>query len=73
MSKGTVVVFLFALAASIPHVRAQTGGEVKKNEAGLVIGATVTPSQTLASSISATPRTPTFKSSLPRAPNSIIG
>jgi hypothetical protein len=64
MSKRTMVVFLFAFAVSIPHARTQTSGEVKKNEAGLVIGATLTPSQTLASGISATPRTLTFKSSL---------
>jgi hypothetical protein len=64
MSKGTIVVFLFAFVTSIPHARAQANSEVKKNEVGLVIGATVTPSQTLASSISATPRTLTFKSSL---------
>jgi hypothetical protein len=64
MSKGTIVVFLFAFVTSIPHARAQANTEVKKNEVGLVIGATVTPSQTLASGISATPRTLTFNSSL---------
>lgn len=64
MSKGTMVVFLLAFVASIPHAKAQANDEVKKNEVGLVIGATVTPSQTLASGISATPRTLTFNSSL---------
>ena len=64
MSKGTIVVFLFAFVTSIPHARAQANTEVKKNEVGLVIGATVTPSQTLASGISASPRTLTFNSSL---------
>jgi len=53
MSRETILVFLFAFVASIPHARAQTSGEIKKNEPGLVIGATVIPSQTLASGISA--------------------
>jgi hypothetical protein len=64
MNKGAVVAFLFAFATLIPYATAQTSGEPKKNEVGLVIGATVIPSQTLASGISATPRTLTFNSSL---------
>lgn len=48
-----------------PHANAQAGNDAhKKNEVGLVIGATVTPSQTLGSGISATPRALTFKPSL---------
>ena len=43
MSKGTIVVFLFAFVTSIPHARAQANTEVKKNEVGLVIGATIIP------------------------------
>lgn len=59
-----VVAFLFAFATLIPYATAQTSGEPKKNEVGLVIGAAVTPSQTLASGVSETPRTLTFNSSL---------
>ena len=32
MSKGTMVVFLFLFAASIPHARAQASGEVKERQ-----------------------------------------
>ena len=64
MNKRAIVAFLFAFATLIPYAKAQASGEAKKNEVGLVIGATVTPSQTLASGISATPRTLTFNSSL---------
>jgi hypothetical protein len=64
MNKGPVVAFLYAFVTLIPYTTAQTSGDPKKNEVGLVIGATVTPSQTLASGISATPQTLTFNSSL---------
>ena len=64
MNKGAVVAFLCAFATLIPYATAQTSGEPKKNEVGLVIGATVTPSQALASGLSETPRTLTFHSSL---------
>jgi hypothetical protein len=64
MNKRAVVAFLFTSAMLIPRAKAQTSGEPKKNEVGLVIGATITPSQALASGISATPRTLTFSSSL---------
>ena len=49
MDKGAVVAFLCAFATLIRGAKTQTSGEAKKNEVGLVIGATVTPSQTLAS------------------------
>jgi hypothetical protein len=64
MNKKAGVAFLFISAMLIPYAKAQTSGEPKKNEIGLVIGATITPSQRLASGISATPRTLTFNSSL---------
>ena len=47
MSKGTIVVFLFAFVASVPYAKAQANDEVKKNEVGLVIGATIRPSDPL--------------------------
>ena len=56
---------LLAFMSSLPHASAQAANDAqKKNEVGLVIGATVTPSQQLASGISATPQTLTFKPSL---------
>ena len=64
MNTRAVVTFLFTSAMLFPYAKAQTSGEPKKNEVGLVIGATITPSQALATGISATPRTLTFNSSL---------
>jgi hypothetical protein len=65
MNKRTIIVLLLALMSSLPHATAQAGNDAQKNnEVGLVVGATVTPSQQLASGISATPRTLTFKPSL---------
>jgi hypothetical protein len=65
MSKKTVLILLVAFMTWLPHANAQAANDTqKKNEVGLVIGATVTPGLTLASGISATPRTLTFKPSL---------
>jgi len=65
LSYREVVALVFAVAATLLQATAQTSNErEKKNELGLVIGATVTPSQTLASDISANPRTLTYKPSL---------
>jgi hypothetical protein len=59
------IVFLFAVAGTLLPATAQTSVEREKiYELGLVIGATVTPSQTLASGISANSRTLTFTPSL---------
>ena len=60
---NTIVVL--AVAAALLPAAAKTSDERdKSDELGLVISATVTPSQTLASSISGNPRTLTFKPSL---------
>ena len=65
VSNKKIVVLLFAVTATLLPANAQTSDEREKsNELGLVIGATVTPSQTVARDISATPRTLTFNSSL---------
>jgi hypothetical protein len=65
LSNKTIVVLVLSVAAALLPAAAQTSDEREKsNELGLVIGATVTPSQTLASSISGNPRTLTFKPSL---------
>jgi hypothetical protein len=67
-----IAVLLFAVAAAILSATAQTSDEREKsNELGLVIGATVTPSQTLASDVSANARTLTFTPSLAMGANSI--
>jgi hypothetical protein len=67
-----IAVLLFAVAAAILSATAQTSDEREKsNELGLVIGATVTPSQTLASDVSAKARTLTFTPSLAMGANSI--
>ena len=41
MHKRAIVAFLFAFATLIPYAKAQASGEAKKNEVGLVIGATL--------------------------------
>lgn len=65
MSKRRILVLLFAVATALAQATAQANNEPeKKNELGLVIGATVTPSQTVASGIVANPGNLTFTPSL---------
>jgi hypothetical protein len=58
-------VLLVLFVGLLPDGLAQTSSDTEpRNEIGLVMGAFVTPSQTLAGGVSATPRTLTFKPSL---------
>ena len=72
MGNKKIVVLLFAVPAALLLATAQASDDREKsNEQGLVIGATVTPSQTLASDVSANARTLTFTPSLAMGANSI--
>ena len=65
MSNRKILVLLFAVATALAQAAAQASNEPKKkDELGLVIGATVIPSQTLASGVSANPASLTFTPSL---------
>ena len=64
MSNKKIVVFLFAAATALFPVTAQASNEPeKRDELGLVIGATVPSTQTLANGISASPASLTFRPS----------
>ena len=65
MSNSKILLLLFAVVTALAQATAQESNEpAKKDELGLVIGATVLPSQTLASGISANPASLTFRPSL---------
>jgi hypothetical protein len=65
LSNKKIVVFLFEVATALAQATAQVGNEPeKKHELGLVIGATVPPSQTVPSGISTNPGSLTFTPSL---------
>ncbi|HEV2729935.1 MAG TPA: hypothetical protein VGV15_07870 [Terriglobales bacterium] len=65
MSNSKILLLLFAVATALAQATAQASNEAeKKDELGLVIGATVVPSQTPASGIPANPASLTFTPSL---------
>ena len=65
LSNSKILLLLFAIASALAQATAQASNEPeKKDELGLVIGATVAPSRTLASGISANPESLTFTPSL---------
>ena len=65
MSNSKILLLLFAVATALAQATAQESNQPeKKDELGLVIGATVLANQTLASGISANPESLTFRPSL---------